>query len=594
VSTMGTTVDVCEQFNILRAKGEKIFTRLRALPPVGAYWEPFFEKAFNIYSKLWKMQQVYREKLQAGVGLKRWEIGELAARIAQLYYTYYLHTSDVNYLREAYNFYSAIRARSYFKGDQSVYVSREGMSTPRGSSMILMRNLRYHARFVLVCLLLEISDEVLEPIVADLSLLVVKFKTECHPSQVESRQWQSLIEEIKAYQQWRAPLGMRDASGNVTHVLAGSRLQHLTATAESSFNPLVSGMPSVNSPVVSPVSILSKLDDEKRFSLQAAVLVATRNQIKYSELTLNTTLMMHSLEIGANVQAMPGVAIPQQPQKYILFEASPIQVMNHLACLSSTLPPNKGLMLYISADGDSAKNGFSLAPDVGRKQNVESTTLTPSDLVPFTRMPLFIVADGDNSQCLMNVELSFGEKFLCLMSPTKWAPNVAATVPRGIFTLFLNSPLAAFCLLCGLTNVDAAAYKDADTVLNDFLNRVIDAQPQLLPYGSEHLMEDLYVKTMVVNFLFAHATLSQYVPLSGKGPEYLPRSKPSLETMLQSVHLRNLVQRVASILGVSELFGSPDNSSDEFSPVVIPTATRDLSPLIKPAPIPISGARDDV
>jgi len=175
--------DVCEQFNALRVKGEKIFTRLRALPPVGAYWEPFFEKAFNIYSKLWKMQQVYREKLQSSVGLKRWEIGELAARIAQLYYTYYLHTSDVNYLREAYNFYSAIRTRKYFNTEQSSSSQpKEGNATPRSSSVILMRNLRYHARFVLVCLLLEIEDEVLDPIVADMSLLVMKYKAECHPS----------------------------------------------------------------------------------------------------------------------------------------------------------------------------------------------------------------------------------------------------------------------------------------------------------------------------------------------------------------------------------------------------------------------------
>jgi len=584
--------DVCEQFNILRAKGEKIFTRLRALPPVGAYWEPFFEKAFNTYSKLWKMQQIYREKLQTGVGLKRWEIGELAARIAQLYYTYYLHTSDVNYLREAYNFYSAIRARNYFKLDQT----SSPQVTPRSSSVILMRNLRYHARFVLVCLLLEIEDEVLDPIVADLSLLVMKYKAECHPTHAETKQWQSLLEEVKAYQQWRAPIGLRDDTGKVTHVLAGGRLEHIAQPADSATSPLVIGIPSLNSPTTIPVSILSKLEDDKRFSLQAAILVGnTRNQIKYSELTLNTTLMMHSLEISAAAQvASPNIAVPAHPQKFILYEASPMQVMNHLACLGSTLPLNKGLMLYISADGDASGAGFRLAADVGRAQSSDSTTLTPQDLLPFTRVPLFIVADGDNSQCLYNMDLRFGEKFLCLMSPTKWVSSASAPVPQGLFTLFLHAPLTAFCLLCGLTNVDASSYKDAENILNEFLNRVVDAQAPLLPGGVEHLMGDLYVKTLVSRFLFAHATLSQYAPAARKGLEYLPLAKPSLDSLLKSVHLRNLVLRVASILGVTELFTTEDDSDDCPLIAARPVPQSTMSPLIKAAPIPIAGSSDDI
>ena len=545
------------------------------------------------------MQQVYREKLQSSVGLKRWEIGELAARIAQLYYTYYLHTSDVNYLREAYNFYSAIRTRKYFNSEQSSSSQpKEGNATPRTSSVILMRNLRYHARFVLVCLLLEIEDETLDPIVADMSLLVMKYKAECHPSHSETRQWQSLLEEVKAFQQMRAPLGLRDGTGKVTHVLAGGRLDHIAQTIDASMSPLVVGM--LNSPIAAPsVNILSKLEDDKdkRFSLQAAVLVGNaRNQIKYSELTLNTTLMMHSLEISAAAaQASPNAPLPAHPQKYILYEASPMQVLNHLACLSSALPMNKGVMLYISADSDAAGNGFSLEADVGRTQSSESTSLTPQDLLPFTRMPLVIVADSDNSQCLNNIDLHFGEKFLCLMSPTKWVSTMSAPVPQGLFTLFLHAPLTAFCLLCGLTNVDADAYKNAEGVLNEFLNRVVDAQAPLLPGGVEYLLGDLYVKTLVARFLFAHATLSEYSPASTKGLEYLPQSKPSLDSLFKSAHLRNLVLRVAAILGVTELF-TRDDADD--CPLVasqpIPQNMSNMSPLIKAAPIPIAGSSDNL
>lgn len=46
--------------------------------------------------------------------LQRWQIGEIASKIGQLYYHYYLRTSDTNYLSEAFSFYAAIRARGYY------------------------------------------------------------------------------------------------------------------------------------------------------------------------------------------------------------------------------------------------------------------------------------------------------------------------------------------------------------------------------------------------------------------------------------------------------------------------------------------------
>ena len=532
--------------------------------------------------QLWKMQQVYREKLQAGVGLKRWEIGELAARIGQLYYSYYLRTSDVNYLREAYNFYSAIRARGYFKCEQTAQPvsagpapvvpvgvspvkvpsgsssssSSSGAQTPRMVTVVLMRNLRYHARFVLVCLLLGVENEVLDPLVNDMSLLVMKYKTECHPSHSEARQWQSLLEEVKAFQQSRAVIGVRDATGKIVRVLSGGRVQHLPQPTDAG---------ALSSPPLRPVSILAKTDDDaKRFALHAAVLVSTaQDRVKYSELTLSTSHIMHSLELDPRAVAAAAASgtgastVPAHPQKFILYEASPLQVLNHLASLCSTLPLNAGLMLYISADGDAERGGFRLAADAGRTQSAACTTLAPADVVPFTRMPLFVVADSDNSHCLARAELPYGERHLFLLSPTRWVATVAGSgAGRGLFTLFLHAPLSAFCLLCGLTNVDAAAYSDAQTLLRDFLDRVVDAPVPPLPGGADRLLDDVYVKTFVARFLFAHATLAHFEPTCTLGPEYLPLATPALDPLLHSVPLHNLVLRVASILGVSELFVS--------------------------------------
>lgn len=55
-----------------------------------------------------------RTILNSRYGLKRWQIGEIASKIGQLYYHYYLRTSETSYLLEAYSFYAAIRGRAYY------------------------------------------------------------------------------------------------------------------------------------------------------------------------------------------------------------------------------------------------------------------------------------------------------------------------------------------------------------------------------------------------------------------------------------------------------------------------------------------------
>ncbi|GFP88359.1 protein scai [Phtheirospermum japonicum] len=52
---------------------------------------PFDQK----YTQLWKFQQENRRKL-VEAGLKRWEIGEIASRIGQLYFGQYMRTGGYN------------------------------------------------------------------------------------------------------------------------------------------------------------------------------------------------------------------------------------------------------------------------------------------------------------------------------------------------------------------------------------------------------------------------------------------------------------------------------------------------------------------
>ena len=80
-------------------------------------WLPYFHRTFESYAKLWKYQQTHRAILdnKERYGLKRYEIGEIASMIGQLYYHYYLRTSDVRFLLESCIFYESIRSRGYFR-----------------------------------------------------------------------------------------------------------------------------------------------------------------------------------------------------------------------------------------------------------------------------------------------------------------------------------------------------------------------------------------------------------------------------------------------------------------------------------------------
>ncbi|KAL5055156.1 hypothetical protein RYX36_035838 [Vicia faba] len=51
--------------------------------------DTYFSNVFKVYTQLWKFQQENRHKL-IEAGLKRWEIGEIASRIGQLYFGQFL------------------------------------------------------------------------------------------------------------------------------------------------------------------------------------------------------------------------------------------------------------------------------------------------------------------------------------------------------------------------------------------------------------------------------------------------------------------------------------------------------------------------
>eukprot|EP01133_Synstelium_polycarpum_P009741 gene9741-11376_t len=252
--------EAVKTFEHLLRKSQMLFVGLRDLPQFGRQWQPFFQKTFELYTK-----QQYRAVLEdkAKYGLKRCEIGEIASKIGQLYYHYYLRTSDTNYLNESYIFYEAIRLRSYFK-DVSLDTKMPDM---------MVKQLRYYARFIVVCLLLNKKKVVFE-LVEELFKHVGDYNRIYKPS--DAHEWTLVLQEIFSFLQADQCLSFTDSNGPL-------QISHRLNIARS--------------PPPPPAAGASAVPTESVSILQQAILVGNhQNQIKFSEITLDMFRMTQSLE----------------------------------------------------------------------------------------------------------------------------------------------------------------------------------------------------------------------------------------------------------------------------------------------------------
>lgn len=89
-------------------------------------WEYYFRKSLALYSKLWQtkyddsrvLECVESESKEHAMEKPEYEhsikqLGEIGSRIAQLYFHYYLRSSQEKYLKESFSFYSLILHRGY-------------------------------------------------------------------------------------------------------------------------------------------------------------------------------------------------------------------------------------------------------------------------------------------------------------------------------------------------------------------------------------------------------------------------------------------------------------------------------------------------
>uniref|UniRef100_A0A8C1H725 Suppressor of cancer cell invasion n=1 Tax=Cyprinus carpio carpio TaxID=630221 RepID=A0A8C1H725_CYPCA len=541
-------IPLCERktvtdFCYLLDKSKQLFNGLRDLPQYGhKQWQSYFGRTFDIYTKLWKFQQQHRQVLDNRYGLKRWQIGEVASKIGQLYYHYYLRTSETSYLNEAFSFYSAIRQRSYYH-----QVNKEDRPE------LVVKKLRYYARFIVVCLLLNKMDLV-KVLVKELSEEIEdytqRFNTE------DQLEWNLVLQEVAAFVE-ADPLMLLNDDNAV--VVISNRLQ------EGGVPPLEQGM------VVGQLTLADAL-----------IVGNCNNQVKFSELTIDMFRMLQALEREpvnlATQSSKPGTLVRED--SYTL----PVTLYVDTSPLSE-LPANSVLLVYLSATGvfptgrSESEGPYDFGGvltntnrDVVNGEMVQKRSqaqkemhcLHPGDLFSFTRKPLFIIVDSSNSTAYKNFSNLFGQPLVCLLSPTVYPKSMQDQCQRGsLFTLFLYNPLMGFLSVCGLSSMRYGLWEKAQELLRKVFHdigqmitssRVID-QAYLQFYGDE------FLRLLMIRFVFCCTTLRLHKLF--REARSFPESYPPLpkQEMVESSLLQKHVLELAAMLDVQNLFsdGMLDN-----------------------------------
>ncbi|XP_020679595.1 protein SCAI homolog isoform X1 [Dendrobium catenatum] len=596
------TISATEHFWFLLDKGDRKFSRIRELPNFGrARNDADFQKAFKIYTQLWKLQQENRQKL-VEAGLKRWEIGEIASRIAQLYYFQYQRTSDSGNLLEAYVFYEAILTREYFRDSAAA----SGGSAP--DPALANKQLRFFARFLIVCLVLGRRDMV--------SILANHLRTLVDESrrsfqEIEYKEWKHVVQEIIRFLK--------------------------LDTSFMNMRPLRYSFVYDTHPDSLPVA--ASYNSRKGLVLRDAILSSyCHNEVKFAELTLDTFRMLQCLEwepcgsfslniatdsnyngMGPNrvnlLQDIRDSALPPNPHKVILYRPTITYFLVVLATICEELPPDGILLIYLSASGEIGENYPMLlsskcsvdaekqrgdstdagmtSPQVSPIKNPFDTSsqskesyndkeeaflwlgsrgikgsnsLHPCDLIPFTRKPLFLIIDSNNSHAFKVIHgEEKGETMAMLLSPTSQSPAMGAASESSRnqnisqFTMFLTAPVQAFCILLGVSgiNMEKETYNNAEKLfsssLNDWENALL-ASDELHPIWIE-VLGDPFLRRFLLRFVFCRSVLALY-NLTFHQEEFLPSCLPDLPDCLhpESDLSESVVLALANFFGVNGHF----------------------------------------
>lgn len=183
--------------------------------------------------------------------------------------------------------------------------------------------------------------------------------------------------------------------------------------------------------------------------------------------------------------------------------------------------------------------------------------LYPEDLVPFSRKPLMVIVDSSNSYAFRYFPSLFGQPLISLMSPITVPTTMQEQSRKGsLFSLFLFSPLVAFCYVCSIADLRSdlwdSCHRQVRRIMNDCL-RVFYDWSRCVDLAFLQLLDDEFLRLMIIRFVFCFYTM--HLHRAFKGSDYYPKSFPKLpEEILLNGGIEKQVLELASMLDVRSLF----------------------------------------
>lgn len=310
----------------------------------------------------------------------------------------------------------------------------EGLTYENNSDLYL-KKLRYYARFIIVCLFLN-KKEMVKTLRNELELYVKKYEDHFN---IYSQEWKLCLYELDQFQ----------AQNNTLKV--GESLDLIDYK----------------------INLITK--DKNNIS-EFIIIGNSEKQTKFSELYLDM------YRIFTNLQTFD----KKDPKKTLLYRPRFGEVYNALSSIMNEMNTNSDFIgLYLTCN--STKNGINLGDDL----------LTIEDLVPFTRRPLFLIVESDNSIVMNPKSNKFSKPLVCLLSNSKH---------QGIMTLFLTNPLYGYCCLKKKYELDFNDYTNFYKKIDTELYKLIE-DLRKLDTSFDFFLDNSFTRCYILRFIFYNYVL---------------------------------------------------------------------------------------
>ncbi|KAG0328975.1 hypothetical protein BGZ99_003839 [Dissophora globulifera] len=480
--------------------------------------------------------------LENSYGLKRWEVGEIASKIGQLYYHYY--------------------------------------------SALMIKKLRYYARFTVVCLLLNNRD-IISTLKDELAALVKEYINMYRPP--DAAEWQLVVQEVASFTDAEKKLHPVNSGGlylpvarrlQISKVISAALDKDGSSSTKLKLQEAILVGNAHNQIKFSELTIdmyrmLQSLERETSQIRGAAD--STLKDVVPSAVATAVAAGAVNESSGSSApvkdESTDDVAIAQRrtadkptkrsnPHKYLLYRPTLSQIMVYLATAFREIANDSALLVYLSADGSKRSvpdqsgakgyhggiltNSRKVADNSDLDQQSISHCLHPGDLLPFTRKPMFLIVDSNNSVAFAEMPRVFNHPFMSLLSPAEYPASIPDTSQvGGLFTLFLHAPLLAFSFICGIEQISPDTWEQCSGLITQAEGKIAELMATAaLDKSARRFLQDEFLRQFMIRFALCYIILKAHTAFTE--PKHLPTSYPLLPaSVLESPEVLSKIRSLA-------------------------------------------------